>query len=420
MRTPTPLGIFVSPFPAILWIGTTWLAAHTLADPPGLAAWELRAPRPMASRQVEGADEIELLVQQLSSDNFDQRRMAARRLLEIGEPALPVLSRFRHEGDSEVSMQVLRLSRIIVRDRVNRQIQQFLNQSEASLPGWTMFEALYGDTTPLRQLFAKMYQQRSQTMGSAESPAEERVDELNDLLAEFKARRVNQVKSDDPLVAAIGFLLATFFVEPANTASTGATPPQVPVQLQLKLAEIFELTPIKGPNVRDATEQVIAQSIEKWVASPDENLNLTAARLRLARGRNLKAGLVPAVVCLEAEKHMASASHREAIDLIARFGDASHFELLEKYLDDATHVFRTTRVDEQGKRQTYETRIGDIALGALIHIADLSYEDFGFYLGPRGNRIDIIPYTLAGFRSDEQRQQAIARWRKFRDASDVP
>jgi WD40 repeat protein len=79
------------------------------------------APNDTSPTEQSLAAEIARLIQQLGDDQFDKREEASKRLLEIGEPAMPALRRALESKDAEIRQRAERLMPAIAR-RIFREV----------------------------------------------------------------------------------------------------------------------------------------------------------------------------------------------------------------------------------------------------------------------------------------------------------
>ena len=245
---------------------------------------------------------------------------------------------------------------------------------------------------------------------------------IQSLELEFNQSRSKSLRGNEETYATICFLFAAFFEPPedsgeAKDRAAGLSPSQIPTKLQLSIKDLFGNRQLHEMLSRKIYDYIVLDAMKVWISSGDGNITATPARLELARAHNLKHGLVPAELCIRSNK-MSSAMLRDAIDMIARFGDTAHIALLEPLLENKIMLLRAKRPGSDG--DLFETQVRDHALSAMVHLSGQKYSDFGFELGQRQDDERVLPYTLAGFRTDDERGAALKRWREFRSNNKMP
>jgi hypothetical protein len=95
---------------------------------------------------------------------------------------------------------------------------------------------------------------------------------------------------------------------------------------------------------------------------------------------------------------------------VAKFGDASHVPLLERYLSDDTQ-YGTRRIDNE---KMVPTELRDVALASLIALTKQDFADYGMQHVETGPNF-AFGLTSCGFENNEARQKALAKWEAYRE-----
>jgi hypothetical protein len=161
-----------------------------------------------------------------------------------------------------------------------------------------------------------------------------------------------------------------------------------------------------------AQREVLGKMLGAWIerASSWETFHA----MLLAMQYDLPQGLVPAQRLLQSDATDPNqAVYRGfALQMFARFGDASHMPIVEPFLEDTTPYGQSLNLSGTAR---YQTQIRDIALATLVHLAKENPQRFGLLrLKPSSSQV-FNPNSVA-FENDARRDEAIRAWRAFRES----
>jgi hypothetical protein len=350
------------------------------------------------------APEVDRLISQLADEDFQVRQAAESRLLELGMSAVPLLEQHQQAGDYELRLRVLRLVELIRQQRLESLVQGFL-KGRNSLPGWEIFSRTVGDHEGSRELYAGLYRTRQSTLDRSDD-SEDQVQLLKDLLKEFATQGSRRSGSDPALMTCLSLQVIKSL--PGVSLDKDLPPIRHSLAIYFSHANFVEMAGESRPLSRLHREAAI-----RWINYPDPNIGELQRRITVALALALPEGLPAAVRCLETADAVPGPTIRDAMQLIARFGDDSQIPLVSRFLDE-TEVLHTARFLDADRKQTvYSVQVGDVALGTVIRLAGQSYQDFGMNLIDRSWEGQPLPTRYSGFATEEDRSAARAAWKRF-------
>jgi hypothetical protein len=337
------------------------------------------------------------------------REQSAQRLLEIGGEALPALEQATRSADREIRFRAQRLTTLVRKYDFQRRLETFASHassmSDDQLPGWARVRALVGDSDTTRSLYVEMVR--------AETPLFQTLHEHPQQASRVVEARINQLRqeqvlSNEPLpfapIAALTFMCTQRDIELAEDS----------IEALLGLCN-------QGGFHKAITESAYRDPLRLLLGRVIEQASMWSAlyAIPLAMQYEIKEGITPAIRILSvpADETLPHVELRRwAVLAIAKFGDRSHTELLEKWLTDETPCVSPTIAIHRG----YETQLRDIALAALWKLHDEDPQRHGF-----GDQLQADPQVVfhaatVGFENEAQRQRALAQWREFRGKTNEP
>jgi hypothetical protein len=165
-------------------------------------------------------------------------------------------------------------------------------------------------------------------------------------------------------------------------------------------------------NLPEAVEKTLKPLARKaLLASKDQPVSaaLSNQALTLTRTLRLKEGIEPALRMAQSGS-VNVWTRGQAILVVAELGDKDQFARLEPLLGDTTTLGTTT---VNGTR--FRTQLGDVALGAMVHLSGQRLADYGF---PYFQAIpNLAPFSTSancfGFTEDSDRAAALKKWREW-------
>lgn len=371
--------------PALMVIGLVW---------PVVGAGDDR----YSDRHVDRA------VQRLGAAEFVERERAAQELLALGPDALSALRRALQEDDLELRARALRL----IEELQDRWLAETLALFESGaalpatdvLPGWREFRLLAGDAPEARQLFVDMYRAEPRLMQAATGPAEELQAAFEQRCGDAQLRRVQQRRAGlpAPTVGALLFLGAHEDCRPTASAAAVLYAAVLDPEFMRELEQ-----PASAGLARSLRPLMGAWIMRPDGASATQRLTI-ASRFELPEGVDVSREII--------DTRQYGPQIQQAILFMARFGNMEHVAELERLLDDPTELAAQRRAPGNA----FSSRVQDVALVAILHLTRQEPKEYGFE-SLRPNPQQLYQSGTIGFREEEQRQAALAKWRTWREAN---
>jgi hypothetical protein len=346
------------------------------------------------------------LVEHLGSPSFSQRTRAMNRLLQLGPAAIAPLEEASRSRNREVRFRSQRLLESVRELEFERQLEAFIqldDDSPISLPGWTRFRDRYGNEGDTRQLFVAMQR--------AEREMLRQVDGGPDGLASLIHQRVESLQQARRFQGAdmsIGTILALLFTgsDPAVSLSDTAVKTIFGVCGYSAFSEEMYR---QGTNDRryirhDPRSDVIRAMFADWMQRPGAHVHYQGFLLCL--NYDIEESTVTALRAIE-QKDSSPHVKQYALRVLAAFGGGDHIGPVSKLLDDNTFCAGTQRINDV----QYRTQIRDVVLVCLLSIEKLNPQKYGFPRFTPGTR--LFQLSEIGFPSDEEREEAHAKWRVY-------
>ena len=409
----------------------------------GLAEREVysQAPKDSSNGSIKvEAEQVELLINNLAANAFEQREQASKQLMRIGEFALPQLNAALENPSAEVRR---RAGNILahVHDRVFRRVSdEFLRDHDLSnshtLPGWKAFLSVAGRIRSAKPLFLEMVEKQRELAGllddlvasQAAGPDSQNVIQKTERVKTETEKLVKQQVSN--LENGLGLSVMGDAV--ALLVATAILKQDAPADAHLLIMQY----PSRFPGLMQAGKDVCVRNIySHWIpSSPDY---LRPAVVELAIRYNIPTGINAARKLLEGE------AQPEIIELslkaVELFGEPKDVDLAEKYLSNSLELTRTLigGVPEAALEKDFPpggrrperpkdsvsigvVRISDLALAVCMLLAkrDLEPAFPRFRRTPTNSLIltSVIDTRSLAFpeSNPELRTKAMQAWREYR------
>jgi hypothetical protein len=364
----------------------------------------LRADQEPQRRESARVQSPAQLVPQLGHPHFATRKQAMDELVAWGVEAIPALEAGLRSPDREIRFRSQRaLERVRAQD-FQRRLQVFAAgqdaQEQYQLPAWGLFRKQVGDSQEARRLFVEMQQ--------AEPDLLLALDNSSRRAEEVLVERLGRLQQDGRLGQtgrhlSLGTIASYLFV--AIQLRGDDAPPALQQLAALFRHDVFASAMQVGPQ-----REVLGKMLGVWIEGADSWEAFHA--MLLAMQYELPQGLVPAQRLLQEDAPDPNqAVYRGfALQVFARFGDASHIPVVEPFLEDATPYGQSLNLSGTAR---YQTQIRDIALATLVYLAKENPQRFGLLrLRPSSSQV-FNPNSVA-FENDARRDEAIRAWRAFR------
>lgn len=351
--------------------------------------------------------EIEAWAEQLAAQTYSAREAAADALILAGPPAEAAVRAHLESSDLDLRRRATRVLREIRQHDYQQKLLTFARDpvrgNPATLPGWERYRELVHDRPSTRRLFLAMHCDEPRLMAAL------------GLVATEEFRAAWQGQSDRIVQAIRGRIFATqpqsqeVFSPPQMAAILFvADDPrlEVPEELVAMLNQHLSTAASSEDWQKSPHFPVLQPIIDAWIAQP-RSTKLNYQQMMMGMRYQLSGALVPALDLLEDRQDHAR-MRMYALLTVGRFGNQTHWPLLEKLLDDDTTCHSSVRA---GRR--IEVQIRDVALAALVHLAEQPLENFGLEGALPSDLTLFRPHTL-GFDSEKSRQAAIQKWQQWR------
>ncbi len=341
------------------------------------------------------------LVRQLGDRSFAVRRNATARLVALGVHSIGALQQGVQSKDREISFRSRFALKRVRENDFQRRLRAFATGQEMAesyqLPGWTRFAKEVGSDPGARALFVEMQR--------AEPELLEAVEQTPDKVGEILTLRI--VNLQDAIVRghqanqlSLGTIASMLFVLNGQHV-------QLPAMLTQSVGSYFRYPSFRSAIQAGSYRELLRGMLGSWIKR-SEGWDAYHAMF-LAMQYDLPIGLTPAKRILEGELGGQNQSYFLGYALLtfAKFGDSSHFPLIEPLLENKTPYGGTIAVAGKTK---YRTQVRDIALATLVQLAKLDHKEFGFTRF-RTNSTQVFNTSSIAFANDAEREIAIKKWR---------
>ena len=377
-------------------LGCTMLTISLIAPPEGGRSATAAEDAPA----VQPDDRAIALIEKLGDPQFTARRKAANRLIQFGISARRALAEGLKHPDPEIRLSCRRILSVVVRREFLDRLDAFVadeGNGGHDLPGWDRFRELAGSSKPARALFVQMQKAEADLLDLAQRDPEHVLHPLTDRCQQYQEAEL--APSASRQTVEVGSVAALLFIavdeDVAVTNSVGDYLFRFSTRGKFSAA-------VQG----SARSVPLRRLLGAWVYRSGQTPNVIQS-LRLAMQYDLKQG-VPAAEKLVREEVGATTRRQYAILALAKLGNENHIPILELLLQDATVCYSSRRT----KGVTYRTEIRDIALAALLHLAEQDPRQYG-YSRVRASRQTVYNVNTLGFNSDAERTAALQKWQAY-------
>ncbi len=348
---------------------------------------------------TEDATRAENLVRQLGDHSFAVREQASRELFRLGLAAKPALLAGARDADLEIRRRCRDLLPSILEADRRARLEAFLADKEGrhkhDLPGWERYRKVAGEDAPARELFAAM--QRLDTGFLADT---ERNPEHASEHCALLCQQLYQKLYGNPW--APNRRLDAAEVAPLLLVA-GDSRTEMPPQLRSLVANFFYQPSIKEE--LSAAGSPLRKLALAWMERQTDDDTACQQMFFMVGNLDLREGVDLALKVIR-EKKLKRAGLASALTTLGKLGGKDHAAALEAFLGDTTTLGNFALNKERGT-----TQVRDVALAMLVHLSGQDHRDYGFVFSQSNPHLKFYPNFL-GFRTDEQRAQAFARWKE--------
>jgi hypothetical protein len=347
------------------------------------------------AQQPDTEADVQELVEQLGSVEFQEREDATQQLIALRDKAISGLKENIRHTDPEIRLRTRRILATIKRLRRWEKVNEFAADTDGSkgttLAGWPRFSKIAGDSPDARQVFVSMYKIDQELMSlSGEDP------EAAAQLLPQRSTALQQTQNLISVADAISLTSVLLFV--AGNGELEISNTTLDSQLYSACLQSKFASAVNGSDKKDIYRNLMGN----WVAK-----STGYRQIKLALRYNLPQGVEGGRRLLERGNAISSLYRQYAILAIAKTGKPEDSVILEKLLDDRLKVGGHT---VNGKR--YDVELRDVALAGIIHMHGQDPKKFGFDRLVASTSYLFSRSTL-GFKDDEARAAALAKWQNF-------
>jgi hypothetical protein len=370
-----------------------------------------------AAEPRPGGDEISRWIEQLSHDAFSVRQAAASRLLTAGMSARDQLTVVADGPDPETRAAARRLVALIDQSEFYRRLEAFAADTDGhqgfTLPGWAQFQKLAGSDAAARSLFVDMQRHEGSLLSAAFGISKRSPSELLEsrLLRLIQWQNAANDRSAAPPVgscAAVLFLGSVGEIDVSDNATAL-------LEVLVSRPPIFEA--LRAENQQEAVRRLVVGWL---VNSPTRNEGFLQRRLDIISNASLEEALPLAFKVIAGDpphKRVHPYTRALAVLLVGQLGKAEHVDRLEPLLDDAS-LCVPPGMQFHGHPGA-AVQIRDVALVVMLQLTNQRPADYGYMIARTQSPGKLQLQTL--FRdNNQQRVEAIAKWREWRAAQKPP
>lgn len=399
-----------APSPAVQLLITVCAAFMLAAVPAILLArpvvgQEQEAPGPTPAQEDKANSAAEISskqlkhwVAELGAPTFQRREAAVAKLLEIGAPSLLELQTARDAKDRETRHRARAIYLKILRQDYQRRISMFESgeTSSAEISSWVEFSKKFGDQDANRELFATMLRSTPELMIQLEGDRKNLPKAVNDWIRQVD-RSGNVFGSP---VLTVGNIAALAYCSLASEENLS--------QANIKVFSTSRYTAKIRSEVSEGRHSATLKNILAELVGREDNEY--AAALRCCLLFDLKEVGLKKARALLGNKPQGTSVTVEAMLVVARFGGDEEKKLLDGLVSRPDRYAVFTH-----QRKTIQSNVGDVALALLWTMEDIDPSTRGFVKGIL-NEANVINPHLAGFSSDEERDEAVKVWSVYKKA----
>lgn len=396
---------------AIVW-AAFYASRVTAQEPAKLVA---TADRSSVS-SIASPDEISRWIDELGHEAFTVRQAAASRLLAAGMSAREPLRAIADGPDPETRAAARRLVALIDQSEFHRRLEAFAADTDGhqglTLPGWDQFQKLVGGDPPARALFVDMQRQEGALL-SAMFGATKRGS--GDLLQSRLVRLIQwqNIVNNRTSAPSLGSSAALLFL--GSLAEI-----QVSDESAMLIENLLQRPPILETLRTDNRQDAVRRLAVAWlIHCPAKNEEVLRQRLSIISSMGLEEALpLPLAVIGGEQPYQRVHSNTRALAalLVGQLGRREHIERLEPLLDDVSNC---NPFQQQLPGQP-NVQVRDVALVVMLQLTDQRPADYG-YVNARVQPPKIYQIQTLFRENDQQRTEAIAKWRQWRaDQKNAP
>lgn len=379
------------------------------AEPTGSSTTK---PASLARPNNPSAEDVQRWIKELGNDTYSIRQDAAEKLLAAGMAAREPLLDVAAGPDPETRAAARRLVALIDRTEFRHRLDAFAADTDGkqglTLPGWEQFQKIAGGDAGARSLFVDMQRQEAALLAAAFGTTKRLPEDL--WAARLQRVAQWQVHGDRTVMPSIGSCAAMIFLATLPEMNVSDVAAQ---QIQI----IVQRPPIKEQLAADASQASVRKLVITWLMQcPNTNEDVLRQRLGIIASNNLKDALPLALQVCDGDPqfaHIQPLTKAVAVLIVGQIGGREHITRLEPLLEDASVC---VPLQQQAPGQPPTTvQVRDVVLNVIVNLSGQSPADYG-YIGAKMASPRTFNLQTLYRDNDQQRSEAIAKWRAWRAA----
>jgi hypothetical protein len=393
-------------------------AFSTVLNPIRLAAQEpaklVAAAERLSPASIASPDEIGRWIDELGHDAFTVRQAAASQLLSAGMSAREPLLAIVDGPDPERRAAARRLIALIDQSDFHRRLEAFAADTDGrqhlTLPGWDQYQKLVGSDPAARALFVEMQRHEGPLIAALFGASKQAPNHALEsrLVRLVQWQNLGGNRSVSPPLGSSAALLFLGSVADIDMSDDAAAL----IALLLQRSPFPET--LRSDNRQDATRRL---AVAWLLHCPTKNENILQQRLSTISNNGLEEALPLPLAVIGGEgpyKRTQPITRAVAALVIGQFGGAEHVDRLEPLLAD-TSICNGNGLQQQLPGQQ-AVQVRDVALVVMLQLTGQKPADYG-YINARNQPQRAFQLQSLSRDNDQQRNEAIAKWRQWRAAS---
>jgi hypothetical protein len=378
---------------------------HVAAEEP---ARLVATTQKLTPASVASPDEISRWIDELGHDAFTVRQSAASQLLAAGMSAREPLMAVVDGPDPERRAAARRLVALIDQSEFHRKLEAFAADTEGrqhlTLPGWEQYQKLIGSDAAARALFVEMQRHEGGLLaamfGASKQPPSDLLESR--LVRVVQLQNMGGVRSFSPQLgssAALLFLGSIAEIEVSDDAAR---------LIEMLLQRPPFLESLRSDNRQDAVHRL---AVAWLLHCPAKNENILQQRLSIISQIGVEDALpLPRAVIKGDDPYKRTQPSTRALAtlVIGQFGGAEDMDRLEPLLENSANCNGLQQLPGQPSVQ-----VRDVALVVMLQLTGQRPADYG-YVNARLQSPKLFQLATLGRENDQQRAEAIAKWRQWR------
>lgn len=384
------------------------------------------------AQQASSADasEISQLISNLGSAEFGERSQAEAKLMQIGARAIGPLREAlgNKNSDNEIRLTSRRLLILVERRAKAQKTEDFLAGKGKSIDfaGWDDFSSIVGDKRNARRLFIQLHESQPALLRQAfpnpdknQSTTKTDFEAAEDKFQSFA--RTLYLSSNGNATTIVAKLSVALFLA-GNKFQLNSGPPRrfnVNKTSTSKIVSVLQkpqmIAAIKNSNDKDTLKSLITNWLDSVPNNPDQ---LMANKIAIIEGYELDCAEI--ILGIAVDEKAPVRIRANALETLSRVGNSDVCQRISSIFEDKAIVGNFLPITENKpanekskprnlkSRALVEVQIRDLALATVILLNQKEISDFGFLSTAKDD--NGLLFSQAGFTSDDQRQNAFAKW----------